>query len=73
MCLVLLPTSLANILIVKLRHGFQIPELHCHLLHTVFCIGHNFKTITNGEILGTPTQCHTFVLYDDIGQKTRLN
>jgi len=27
----------------------------------------------SGELLGTPTQCHTFVLYDDIGQKTRLS
>jgi len=29
--------------------------------------------IISGEMLGTPTQCQTFVIYDDIGQKTRLN
>jgi len=50
----------------------EIPELHCHL-HTVFCIGHNFETIISGEMLGAPTQCHTFVIYDDAGEKTRLN
>jgi len=50
----------------------KIPELHCHL-HIVICIGHNFETIISGEMLGTPTQCHTFVIYDDTGQKTRLN
>jgi len=50
---------------------FEIPELHCHLL-TVFCTGHNFETIISGEMLGTPTQCHTFVMYNDTGQKTRL-
>jgi len=70
MCLVLLPTSSA-----KYSHSygmdFEIPELHCHF-HTVFCIGHNFETIISGEMLGTPTQCHTFVIYDDTGQKTRL-
>jgi len=31
------------------------------------------KTFNSGEILGTPTQCHTFVIYYDAGQKTRLN
>jgi len=36
-------------------------------------MGHNFETIISGEMLGTPTQCHTFVIYDDSGQKTRLN
>jgi len=36
-------------------------------------MGHNFEAIISGEMLGTPTQCHTFALYDDIGQKTRLN
>jgi len=51
---------------------FEIPELHCHL-HTVSCMGHNFETIISGEMLDTPTQCHTFVIYDDTGQKTRLN
>jgi len=50
----------------------EIPELHCHS-HTVFCIGHNFEITISGEMLGTPTQCHTFVIYDDTGQKTRLN
>jgi len=50
----------------------EIPELRCHL-HTVFCIGRNIETIISGEMLGTPTQCHTFVIYDDTGQKTRLN
>jgi len=50
----------------------EIPELHCHS-HTEFCIGPNFETIISGEILGTPTQCLTFVIYDDPGQKTRLN
>jgi len=62
-----------NAIIVKLRHRFQIPELHCHLLNIVFCMGHNFETIISSGMLGTPTQCHTFVLYDDTGQKTRLN
>ena len=51
--------------------NFEIPELHCHL-HTVFCIGHNFETIISGEMLSTPTQYHNFVMYDDTGQKTRL-
>jgi len=50
---------------------FEIPELHCHL-HTVFRTGHNFETIISGETLGTPTQCHTFVIYHDTGQETRL-
>ena len=26
-----------------------------------------------GETLGIPTQWHTFVIYDNAGQKTRLN
>jgi len=26
---------------------------------TVFLIGHNFETIISGEMLSTPTQCHT--------------
>jgi len=34
-------------------------------------MGQNFEAIISGEMLGTPTQCHTFVLYDDTGQKTR--
>jgi len=50
---------------------FEIRKLHCHL-HTVFCTGHNFETIISGVMLGTPTQCHTFVIYDDTDQKTRL-
>jgi len=50
----------------------EIPELHCHS-HTVCCIGHNFEIIISGEMLGTPTQCHAFVIYDDTGQKTRFN
>ena len=70
MCLVLLPTSLA-----KHSHSygmdFEIPELHSHL-HTVFCMGHTFETIISGEMLGTLTQCHTFVIYDDTDQKIRL-
>jgi len=36
-------------------------------------MGHNFETIISSGMLGTPTQCHTFVLYDDTGQKTCLN
>ena len=36
-------------------------------------MGHNFETIISGEMLGTPTQCHTCVIHDDSGQKTRLN
>ena len=36
-------------------------------------MGHKFETIISGEMLGTSTQCHTFVIYDDSGQKTRLN
>jgi len=47
----------------------EIPALHCHL-RTVFCIGH--EAIIRGEMRGTPTQCHTFVAYDNTGQKTRL-
>jgi len=34
--------------------------------------GNALKTIIIGEMLGTPTQCHTFVIYDDTGQKTGL-
>jgi len=71
MCLVLFSTSLT-----QHSHSYgmdsEIPELHRNL-HTVFCIGHNFETIVSGEILGTPTQYYTFVIYDDTGQKTRLN
>jgi len=71
MCLVLLPTSLA-----QHSHSYgmdsEIPELHCHL-HTVFCIGHHFETIISGEMLGTSIQCHTFVIYDNTGHKTRLH
>jgi len=75
MCLVLLPTSLA-------QHSDSyvtawIPNSRTALsltsLHIVFCMGHNFETIISGEMLETPTQCHTFVLYDDTGQKTCLN
>jgi len=52
----------------------EIPELHCHLYNVgLFCTGHDFETIIIGEILGTPTQCHTFVIKDDTGQKTRLD
>jgi len=36
-------------------------------------MGHNFETIISGGMLSTLTQCHAFVLYDDTGQKTRLN
>jgi len=70
MCLVLLPTSLAK---HSRSYGmdFEIPELHCHS-HTAFCLGHNFETIINSEMLGTLTQYHTFVIYDDTGQKTRV-
>ena len=52
----------------------EIPELHCHL-HTagLICIDHNFETIISGEMLGTPAQCYTFMIYDDTGQKARLN
>ena len=52
----------------------EIPGLHCRL-HTVglFCIGNNFETTISGEMLSIPTQCHTLMIYDDIGQKTRLN
>jgi len=31
------------------------------------------ETIISGEMLGTHTLCHTTVIYDDAGQKTRLN
>jgi len=67
MCLVLLHTSLAQ---HSNSYGMdsEIPELHCLLLPTVFCTGQNFETIICGEMLGTPTQCHTFVKYDDTGQ-----
>jgi len=73
MCLGLLPTSLA-----KHSHSYgmdsEIPELH-YQIHTlgIFSIGHNFETIISGEMLGNPTQCHTLGIYDDSGQKTRLN
>ena len=67
----LLPTSLA-----QRSHSYgmdsEIPELQCYL-NAVFCIGHNFETIISGEMLGIPTQCHSFVIYDDTGQKTHLN
>jgi len=33
----------------------------------------NSETIIGVEMLGTHTQCHTFVIDDDAGQKTRLN
>jgi len=71
MCLVLLLTSL-----VQHSHIYgmdsEIIALHCHL-HTVFCIGHDFETIISGEMLGTPTYCHSFVIYDNTGQKIRFN
>jgi len=35
-------------------------------------MGHNFETIINGEMLGTPTQYYSFALYDDTGQKSSL-
>jgi len=47
----------------------EIPELHWRL-RTVFCIGH--EAIISGEMLGTPIQCYTFVIYDDTGQKARV-
>jgi len=78
MCLVLLSTSVTALAQQSHSYGMdsEIPELHCHL-HTagLFCIGHNFETIISRdcEMLGTPTQCHTLVIYDDTGQKTRLN
>jgi len=65
---VLLPTSLA-----PNSHSYdmdsEIPELHWRL-RTVFCIGH--EAIISGEMLGTPIQCYTFVIYDDTGQKARV-
>jgi len=47
----------------------------CVVTCTVFCIGIRQvgTTIICGEMLGTPTQCHTIVKYNDVGQKTRLN
>jgi len=36
-------------------------------------MGHDFEAIISGEMIGTPVQCHTFVLYGDTDQKTRLN
>jgi len=36
-------------------------------------LSHNFETIISGEMIGTSTQLYTFVIYDDTGQKTRLN
>jgi len=58
MCLVLLPTSLA-----QHSHSYgvdsELTELHCHLgLHTVFCKGHNFETIISDEMLGTSVSLH---------------
>jgi len=50
---------------------FKFPN--CIVTYTLFCIGHNFEIIIRGEMLGTPTQCHTFVIYDDTGQKTHLD
>ena len=35
-------------------------------------INHTFQTIISGEMLRTSTQCHTFAMYDNTGQKTRL-
>ena len=83
MRLVLLPTSLA-----QHCHGSCMAWLpkspNCNvnvtLAHycTLFCIGNNWrhyfysKTIINGEMLGTPTQCHTvLVICDDVGQNSR--
>jgi len=53
MCLVLLPTSAQHTLSYSVDS--EISELRCNL-HTVFCIGHNFETIINGQMLGTATQ-----------------
>jgi len=50
----------------------EIPGLHSHL-HIVSLFYNNFETVISGEMLGTPTQCHTFVINDGTGQKTRLN
>jgi len=58
MCLVLLPTSLA-----QHSHSYgmdcEIPLLHCHL-HTagLFCMGHNFEIIISGEMFATPPVSH---------------
>jgi len=55
MCLVLLPTSLDNILSYGMDS--EIPDLHCHS-HNEFCIDHNFETIISGETLGTHSVSH---------------
>jgi len=41
----------------------------------LFCIGPTVtsKIIISGEMLGTPTKSHAIVIYDDAGQKKRLN
>jgi len=39
----------------------EIAELHCHS-YTVFFTCTN--TMISGEMLGTPTQCHTIATYD---------
>jgi len=69
---VLLPTSLTQHSHSYLRHGFLNSRTTLSLTQHI-CIGTNSETITSGEMLDTPTQCHTFVIYDDAGQKTRLN
>jgi len=70
MCLVLLPISL-----IQHSHIYgmdsEILQLHCHL-HNLLCTGHTFETIISGEMLRTSTQCHTFAMYDNTGQKIRL-
>jgi len=51
---------------VSLRHGFLNFTLY-------FAQGLTSETTISGEMLGTPTQCPTVVIYDDAGQKKSLN
>jgi len=52
-----------------------IPKFpNCNVTHKLyFASALTSETILCGEMLGTPTHCHAFVIYDDTGQKTCLN
>jgi len=60
-----------NIIMVTARiHKFP----NCIVTYTLyFAQARASETIIGREMLGTPTQCHTFVSYDDAGLKTSLN
>jgi len=52
------------------------PEVHCDCYFTCtlyFAQAPASETINNGEMLGTPTECHTFLTFDNFGQNTLLS